>query len=179
MNWQNSQHQHSNKQDCADFHQGVQNHHFIPSLILREHFHILQGSRPPCASIPARRLTWPAGTCRRRSLPCRPCSCSRRRRRACRSCSPGTRTRGWTDSRSCCGIRHGYWKVWKRAISADLQCVSSVLVSCVAPEGGGGSLVVERPTAGHVPWALRTVWHQEIHSPVVLKKGEIRKVLFG
>ena len=32
-------------------HQGVQNHHFIPSLILHEHLHILQGSRPSCAAV--------------------------------------------------------------------------------------------------------------------------------
>ena len=90
-------------------HQGVQNHHFIPSLILHEHLHILQGSRPAilCGG-GGGGLMWPAGTCRRRSLPCRRCSCSRRRRRACRSCSLGKRTRGWPGSRSCCGIT---WRV--------------------------------------------------------------------
>ena len=54
-------------------------------------------------------------------------------------------------------------------MSADLQCVSSVFVSRVAPQGGGGSLVVERPTAGHVPGALWPFLHQKIHSPVVLQ----------
>ena len=67
-----------------------------------------------------------------------------------------------------------YLALVRRAISADLQCVSSVFVSRVAPQGGGGSLVVERPTAGHVPGALWPVRHQKIHSPVVLQKGAIK-----
>lgn len=54
---------------------------------------------------------------------------------------------------------------------AVAECVSSVFVSRVAPQGGGGSLVVERPTAGHVPGALWPFRHQKIHSPVVLLLG--------
>ena len=56
------------------------------------------------------------------------------------------------------------------------QCVSGVFVSRVAPEGGGGPLVVERPTAGHVSRALRPVGHHNvIESPMVLKKATEEK----